>query len=66
MHLVGYLYEDYHDARSLEHNRKAHMSFFSNFLFPPAHFINHEHSDPNNTSTYSGPRHIATDLNLII
>ena len=22
MHLVGYLYEDYHDARSLEHKKK--------------------------------------------
>jgi hypothetical protein len=26
MHLVGYLYEDYHDARSLEH--KAHQFTF--------------------------------------
>jgi hypothetical protein len=25
MHLVGYLYEDYHDARSLEH--KIHRNF---------------------------------------
>jgi hypothetical protein len=24
MHLVGYLYEDYHDARSLEHKVKSY------------------------------------------
>jgi hypothetical protein len=29
MHLVGYLYEDYHDARSLEH--KVEISFECNF-----------------------------------
>ena len=27
MHLVGYLYEDYHDARSLEH--KVHVNSFA-------------------------------------
>jgi hypothetical protein len=36
MHLVGYLYEDYHDARSLEH--KVVLFYFetetAKFLFP--------------------------------
>jgi hypothetical protein len=27
MHLVGYLYEDYHDARSLEHKVTASQAF---------------------------------------
>ena len=27
MHLVGYLYEDYHDARSLEHKVSENASF---------------------------------------
>jgi hypothetical protein len=27
MHLVGYLYEDYHDARSLEHKVNFHFFF---------------------------------------
>jgi hypothetical protein len=32
MHLVGYLYEDYHDARSLEHkvNKNAVFAFVKN------------------------------------
>jgi hypothetical protein len=29
MHLVGYLYEDYHDARPLEHKKRT-----SSFLTP--------------------------------
>ena len=33
MHLVGYLYEDYHDARSLEHkeNKFVKMGWVQNF-----------------------------------
>jgi hypothetical protein len=41
MRLVGYLYEDYHDARSLEHKvpgkivfgSRIHISGFKNFLY---------------------------------
>jgi hypothetical protein len=32
MHLVGYLYEDYHDARSLEH--KVRTNLFLRFYVP--------------------------------
>jgi hypothetical protein len=36
MHLVGYLYEDYHEARSLEHKVYAIYLIisFCNFMFP--------------------------------
>jgi hypothetical protein len=36
MHLVGYLYEDYHDARSLEHiytHTHAHTKVLVYYLF---------------------------------
>ena len=33
MHLVGYLYEDYHDARSLEHKVKNSRHFIQNRSF---------------------------------
>ena len=32
MHLVGYLYEDYHDALSLEH-KGMHISVFLSHLY---------------------------------
>jgi hypothetical protein len=41
MHLVGYLYEDYHDARSLEHKVKT-VAFELNFGHP-YHHHHHQH-----------------------
>jgi hypothetical protein len=43
MHLVGYLYEDYHDARSLEHKvkKKKFTCFVCSIkfaMFPPSPF----------------------------
>jgi hypothetical protein len=32
MHLVGYLYEDYHDARSLEHKVLKHHIYIVHTL----------------------------------
>ena len=31
MHLVGYLYEDYHDARSLEHKVHLYVCYYRYF-----------------------------------
>jgi hypothetical protein len=36
MHLIGYLYEDYHDARSLEHKIPCGVFNFNNMYVIPA------------------------------
>ena len=35
MHLVGYLYEDYHDARSLEHKVRSIYQFLRKIFNMP-------------------------------
>jgi hypothetical protein len=48
MHLVGYLYEDYHDARSLEHkvkeilNIKFNENLFCGFLVAACGHVDEE------------------------